>query len=123
MKAEQAVLRVTLIAGVMFSGLAAYTGCGPARRGAAVDRPVNLTQEGQAGQLVFMEHCNKCHPGGAGGLGPALNNKPVPAFAIKTQVRNGFGAMPAFTEHHLSDKELDHLVTYLKELRRADAEE
>lgn len=70
------------------------------------------------GRTVFMAHCHQCHPGGEAGLGPALNNKPLPAFAIRTQVRYGFGAMPAFYPDEISENELDALVTYLKALRR-----
>jgi mono/diheme cytochrome c family protein len=60
-----------------------------------------------------MRDCNGCHPQGAGGLGPALNDKPVPAAAIKLQVRQGMGAMPAFAESEISAEELDQLVAFL----------
>jgi mono/diheme cytochrome c family protein len=44
---------------------------------------------------LLMRHCHQCHPrGGDGGLRPALNNKPVPGFLVKCQVRLGLGAMP-----------------------------
>jgi len=70
-----------------------------------------------AGQQVFMRNCYQCHPGGRGGLGPSLNDKGLPGFAIRTQVRNGFGAMPAFDEKRISDQDLDNVVAYLKALR------
>jgi mono/diheme cytochrome c family protein len=70
------------------------------------------------GRKVFMMHCHQCHPGGEAGLGPAINNKPLPAFAIRMQIRYGFGAMPAFYSDEISETELDTLVTYLKALRR-----
>jgi len=65
-----------------------------------------------------MKHCNQCHPGGEGGVGPALNNKPLPGFLIKFQVRRGMGAMPAFSSQVISDAQLDSLASYLKELRQ-----
>ena len=67
-----------------------------------------------------MTHCYQCHPGGAAGLGPGLNDKPLPGFAIKTQVRRGLGAMPAFSPEKISDSDLDNLVAYLVTLRRND---
>ena len=59
------------------------------------------------GEQAYKFHCDKCHPGGEQGLGPALSNKPLPGFLIKTQVRAGVGAMPAFSRELLSDEQLD----------------
>ena len=64
-----------------------------------------------------MEHCHQCHPGGAGGLGPAINDKPLPKTLIATQVRAGLGAMPAFSAKEISDQDVDAIVAYLKHLR------
>lgn len=94
-------------------------GC-TARRGVLVDRVPELNTVEQQGRQVFMDHCNFCHPGGASGLGLALNNKPLPAALIAFQVRNGIGAMPAFPEKKISKEELSALVDYLIALRRAD---
>lgn len=69
------------------------------------------------GQRVFMENCHQCHPGGEGGLGPAINNKPLPGFMIKLQVRAGVGAMPAFSADAIAPDELDTLIAYLRALR------
>ena len=66
------------------------------------------------GQEVFMRNCNQCHPRGEAGLGPALNNKYVPAFLIRTQVRLGLGAMPAFSKSALSEEDLAALVRYIQ---------
>jgi mono/diheme cytochrome c family protein len=70
-----------------------------------------------AGQQIFMRNCYQCHPGGNAGLGPSLNDKGLPGFAIRTQVRNGFGAMPAFDDKRISDQDLENVVAYLKALR------
>src|SRR5690606_40530596 len=76
-------------------------GCGSARRGApfeAAFEPADTTL--LAGRHVFMRYCNGCHPGGEGGLGPALNNKPLPGWMIRFQVRHGLGAR---SEEHTSE--------------------
>jgi len=103
---------------VSFSGLsllaALSAACGSGRRSEPLVGPVALTTaEQQRGELVFFHRCHKCHPGGDAGLGPALNNKPLPAAAIKLQVRSGLGAMPAFDDKLVSDADLDALVAYL----------
>jgi mono/diheme cytochrome c family protein len=71
----------------------------------------------QHGRVVFMQYCQKCHPGGEAGLGPSINDKPLPEFLMKTQVRVGLGAMPSFSEHEISGRDLDDLIRYLKGLR------
>jgi mono/diheme cytochrome c family protein len=88
------------------------------RRSEPIVGPLLLSPEIAEGRKIFMDHCHQCHPGGEAGLGPALNNKPLPAFAIRTQVRRGFGAMPAFHENEISEADLDALLVYLKALRR-----
>lgn len=69
------------------------------------------------GQVAFIQRCNRCHPDGMAGLGPSIINKPLPGFLIKLQVREGFGAMPSFKSKSLPGKELDDIVSYIKELR------
>ncbi len=92
-------------------------GCGTARRGEPFHGPPALTEEQRFGETIFMEHCNRCHPGGEAGLGPALNNKPIPEAAIRLQVRNGYGSMPAFPEEEISEEQLDALALYVAALR------
>ena len=92
-------------------------GCS-ARRSEPIAGPMMITSDTVAqGQKTFMAKCHQCHPGGDAGLGPALNNKPLPKFLIRLQVRQGFGAMPAFSEKDITDEELEHLLVYLKRLR------
>ena len=69
------------------------------------------------GEHVFMENCHQCHPGGEAGLGPAINDKPLPGFMMKLQVRAGVGAMPAFSAHEISATDLDVLIAYVKARR------
>ena len=96
---------------------ASACGCGSARRSEPVAGPAQLAGEAVRGHVLFMRHCHECHPGGAAGLGPALNNKPLPAVAIKTQIRQGFGAMPAFSDEQIDDQDVSSIVAYLGALR------
>jgi mono/diheme cytochrome c family protein len=72
----------------------------------------------ERGRVAFMQHCHQCHPGGEGGLGPGLNDKPLPGFLIKMQTRAGLGAMPAFTTQALPPDKLGDIVAYLKVVRK-----
>lgn len=64
-----------------------------------------------------MKHCSQCHPGGEAGVGPAINDKPLPGFLIRFQVRQGLGAMPAFSIERITDDQLTDVITYLQALR------
>lgn len=104
-----------LVSAALAAGLLACS----ARRGEPLRGPLDLSDPRVAkGRAVYMENCNKCHPGGDAGLGPALNNKPLPGFLVRFQTRHGLGAMPAFGEVEIPEADLDHLVAYLKALRR-----
>jgi len=93
-------------------------GCSSSRRDALVARQVNISnRQLEIGQRVFMAECNQCHPGGAAGLGPALNNKPIPGIVLRFQVRHGLGAMPKFDHSQISSEALSDLVLYVKTLR------
>ncbi|MBI5644449.1 MAG: cytochrome c [Deltaproteobacteria bacterium] len=95
------------------------SGCGSARRGVPISGPMDTSEARiSRGEKIFKTHCSQCHPGGEAGVGPALNNKWLPGFLLKMQVRKGYGAMPSFPAGHLSDSELDDLVSYMKALRR-----
>lgn len=98
-------------------------GCGSARRGEPFGPPLQLNAEQQQGQYVFMKHCHQCHPEGEGGLGPALNNKPLPGPAVRLQVRQGVGEMPAFDEQLISDADLKALSAYVLELQTPSRKE
>jgi mono/diheme cytochrome c family protein len=98
--------------------IALANGCGPKRRGSPLTEPLQITSQTLAvGQRAFMQHCHQCHPGGSGGLGPSINDKPLPQFLIRTQVRSGLGAMPAFDQQHIPDDEVEAIAVYLRELR------
>lgn len=69
------------------------------------------------GRVLFMAHCQKCHPMGEPGLGLAINSSPAPKFVMRYQVRNGLGVMPSFPEDEITDQELDHLLNYIEALK------
>ncbi len=71
----------------------------------------------QHGQELYMKHCQKCHPGGEGGLGPALNPNPAPGFVKKLQVRAGLGVMPSFNHQEIAKQDLKDIGLYLKALK------
>jgi mono/diheme cytochrome c family protein len=97
----------------------AVASCGsPKRRGEIVGSPViPATAKERRGEQLFFRFCAKCHPGGEAGLGPSLH-KPLPAFMIETQIRRGFGAMPAFSQDVVSDAEVAAIASYVLRIRR-----
>ncbi len=98
--------------------LAALCACATARRSEPVAGPMELSGLAAEGELLYERHCHACHPGGEGGLGPSLNDKPQPGFLIRTQVRMGFGAMPGFDAEHLAKHEVDAIVAWMQAARR-----
>lgn len=67
------------------------------------------------GEQVYMIHCQKCHPGGEAGLGPALNSNPAPQFVKRFQVRHGLGVMPSFKRDEISRADLHAVSKYMKQ--------
>jgi len=108
--------------GLLFLALSAsllLTCCASPRRSEPVAGPLPIgSAQLTRGERAFMAYCNKCHPGGESGLAFALNNKPLPGPLIKSQVRAGMGAMPAFSKELLPEEDLDAIVEYLKVLRK-----
>lgn len=107
----RALLPMVVLVGVL-------AGCAPAYRGEPIAGPLDVSDPQLArGRQIFAVYCHQCHPGGAGGLGPSLNDKPLPGWLIAYQVRHGLGAMPAFSPERISDEELEALIHYLEQLR------
>ena len=73
------------------------------------------SQDVADGEISFMLHCQKCHPAGEGGLGPAINPLPVPGFIKQFQVRHGIGVMPSFKKDEISLEDLRNMRKYLHE--------
>jgi mono/diheme cytochrome c family protein len=93
-------------------------GCASARRDEPFTPPLNPVDPRVAlGQRVFAAHCDECHVGGAGGYGPSLNDKLLPAWYIRMRVRAGLGAMPPFDKDQITDDQLDAVAFYIQALR------
>lgn len=89
-----------------------------ARRSEPLNGPLRTSNaDVRKGAILFDRHCDKCHSGGEEGFGPAINNKPLPGFLVRFQIRHGIGAMPGFGEDEISDAEVDQIIEYLHALR------
>ncbi|HYH56249.1 MAG TPA: cytochrome c, partial [Anseongella sp.] len=66
------------------------------------------------GEKIYMLYCQKCHPAGEAGLGPAINSNPAPRFVKRFQVRHGLGVMPAFKKGEISKSDLRAISRYLQ---------
>jgi mono/diheme cytochrome c family protein len=98
---------------------ASLVACGSPRRSEPIAGQLTVASESLVrGRAVFDTHCYPCHTGGEGGLGPALNDKPLPRFLIRFQIRHGLGAMPAFSEEKIDAREMEDLLDYIVALRR-----
>ena len=88
------------------------------RRGEPIRGAMNITDSRiKNGEEKFMMYCQKCHPGGEGGLGPALNTNPAPRFIKRFQVRHGLGVMPSFKKEEISDQDVKDIAKYMKALK------
>lgn len=88
--------------------------------GAAPDEAAALipaTRGEVHGKRLFQRFCYQCHPG----LGPTLAEKALAATAIRTQIRRGTGAMPAFGKDWLSDRQVEEIAEYVTTLEAAPA--
>ncbi len=104
----------------LFVAFVLVAACGTAKRGEPTYAPVPVSEPAIAqGKVVFDTYCTKCHPGGEAGLAPAFNDKPLPGFLMRFQIRHGLGVMPAFKEEVITDEELDNLIVYIKTLRKS----
>ncbi|WP_291910971.1 cytochrome c [Chitinophaga sp. CB10] len=65
------------------------------------------------GEEIYMVYCDKCHPGGEAGLGPAISSNPAPQFIKRFQMRHGLGVMPSFKKEEISKKDLRDISKYL----------
>jgi mono/diheme cytochrome c family protein len=70
------------------------------------------------GEQAFMFHCQKCHPAGEAGLGPAINSNAAPQFVKRFQVRHGLGVMPSFKNEEISKDDLRDISLFLKTWKR-----
>jgi mono/diheme cytochrome c family protein len=92
--------------------------CGSGRQSEPLVGELRLNAQQQHGQVLFHKFCHQCHPHGEAGLGPAINNKPAPLAAIRLQVRAGLGAMPAFPDAIIPDRDLEPLLAFVAAQRK-----
>jgi mono/diheme cytochrome c family protein len=93
--------------------------CGSPRRGEPIIGPVTIADASiERGRMAYEKHCYKCHTQGEGGMAPAINDKPLPRFLMRFQVRHGLGTMPSFTPERISDAEVEDILNYLMDLRK-----
>lgn len=77
----------------------------------------------ETGHKVFVAQCQLCHLNGgksSGGAGPnlAFSRKATDPEKVRTNIRNGVDAMPAFDTTKISDAELEGIVLYLKSIHQ-----
>jgi mono/diheme cytochrome c family protein len=102
--------------------LAIVAACGYEHRGEPRGPELEpQTRELAEGKHLYQVYCYQCHPGGHTGLGPALNDKPLPEAMIRTQIRVGAGAMPPFDQSWLDDHQVDEIAHYVRTLRKQPA--
>jgi|SRR6185436_19076310 len=75
------------------------------------------TPELKNGERQYMMYCQKCHPQGEGGLGPAISSNPAPGFVKAFQVRHGLGVMPSFKKGEIARQDLKDIKAYLHALK------
>jgi mono/diheme cytochrome c family protein len=110
------ITRAIAAASLMAAGAMLLAACSSPRKSEPIAPPLKLTDAQVQGRLLYDRYCYKCHTQGEGGLGPSLNEKPLPGFAMKFQIRHGLGTMPAFPPERLSDESVDQIVEYLHAL-------
>jgi mono/diheme cytochrome c family protein len=86
------------------------------RKSVPIAGPVSLDEKEQKGEMVFMKHCQSCHPQGEAGLGPPIHW--APGFAKRIQIRHGFGAMPGFDRQTIPQEQMDTLIDYLRAMKK-----
>lgn len=94
----------------------ALTACGGAGGGArepgalaaAYEGPI-LSSDVEQGRQLHDNLCLSCHARGA----PAIANLGWTAAAMRRQIREGEGRMPAFSVSRLSDADLESLLAFL----------
>ena len=102
---------------VLVAIIVGITSCSPRRSEPIRGELTIKDQRVENGRKIYMAHCQKCHPNGEGGLGPALNSNPAPTFVKLFQVRHGLGVMPSFKRDEIESRELKDLGKYMKALK------
>lgn len=112
-----AVILLALSLGVVAAG------CGDDSRDGSEGAPEETTltdttdeESFAAGRAIFLDDCGSCHTlseaGTSGTVGPNLDEASPSVDTVRTQVREGGGAMPAF-EGELSDDQIEDVAGYV----------
>src|SRR3990172_1518470 len=75
----------------------------------ATPTPAAMTE----GKMLYEQKCAACHGTNAEGTAAAPAIAGHSMAAMKTQVRNPLGEMPAFPQAMLSDRDLDELAEFI----------
>lgn len=103
---------------ILIFAAALTLGCSISKKEAYTVKPVAFSsEEVEEGRVLFHKFCNSCHPDATAGLGAPIVTTSIPGIAIQFQIRNGLGAMPAFSEEQISDEEVNKIVDYIQALR------
>lgn len=91
----------------------------PATTPSGEAKPVTPPAASAAGQSVFQQFCDSCHPGGREGVGPELRGAAFQAkygddAALKRVITDGRGGMPGFKQ--LSASQLEQLLAYIQSM-------
>jgi mono/diheme cytochrome c family protein len=102
------------VAGVTYA-LAKWHPASPPRIPKALAGSVALGDQ-YRGEAVFQRSCSGCHgPNGSGGIGPRLQGLPISIAAVKAQIDNGGGTMPAGVVKGGDEKDvLAYVATLIK---------
>lgn len=68
-----------------------------------------------SGQNLYNKLCGYCHKPEVG-VGPVLEGRGLPEAYVRSIVRSGFNAMPAFPASYVDDESIAQLVEYLSSL-------
>jgi mono/diheme cytochrome c family protein len=85
---------------------------GPLVVPAHLEGPVRSTDV-ESGEVAFRRVCASCH---AGGGAPALADLGLAPGVVRTQVRQGYGKMPAVGTKQLSDDDLEAVLAYMESI-------
>ena len=107
-----------LILGAAIGALAIAYGCAGSGSGgttayAVEDFEYPLTSTNTAaGQELYAEFCEGCHPGGEEGDGPKISDAMASPAQMRWKVRSGGDDMPAFGPDKISKAQLDDLLAF-----------
>lgn len=71
-----------------------------------------------SGENLYNKLCGYCHKPEVG-VGTMLEGRPLPEVYVRTIVRNGLNAMPAFPASYIDDESIALVAEYLSSLPAA----